>query len=186
MTMMTTKKQGERRLSPGRYRLLVTTHVIVAVGWLGVVFAKLVLGLAAITAGATDVAAALYLSTSVVNVAFPPLAIATIVTGVLLSLGTKWGLLRHYWVATKLVLTVAVIATAIRFSDQLVRQAIGGVGPAALDGATLVIALSVTHLLMLVVATILSTYKPWGQTRVGRRVGASPAQSLTPDLPTTR
>jgi hypothetical protein len=41
-----------------------------------------------------------------VNVAFSPAAIGTLVTGILLSLGTKWGLLRHYWVATKLAPTV--------------------------------------------------------------------------------
>jgi hypothetical protein len=99
-------KRGERRASPRVYRLLLTMHIIVSVGWLGIVFAKLVLGLRAMTSNAPGVSDALYLSMGVVNIAFPPAAIGTLVTGVLLSMDTKWGLLQHYWVATKLALSV--------------------------------------------------------------------------------
>lgn len=98
--------RGERWVSPPVYKLLLAAHIIVSGGWLGIAFAKLVLAVAAATAGALDVSDALYVSMEVVNVAFPPAAIGTIVTGVLLSLGTKWGLLQHYWVATKLALAV--------------------------------------------------------------------------------
>jgi hypothetical protein len=45
-------KRGERRASPRVYRLLLATHIIVSVGWLGIVFAKLVLGLRAMTSSA--------------------------------------------------------------------------------------------------------------------------------------
>jgi hypothetical protein len=99
-------KRGERRASPRVYRLLLATHIIVSVGWLGIVFAKLVLGLRAMTSNAPGVSDALYLSMGVVNIAFPPAAIGTLVTGVFLSMDTKWGLLQHYWVATKLALSV--------------------------------------------------------------------------------
>ena len=43
---------GDRRASPRVYGLLLTTHIIVSVGWLGIVFAKLVLGLRAMTSNA--------------------------------------------------------------------------------------------------------------------------------------
>ena len=102
ISLFSRNKRGERRVSPPVYKLLLAAHIIVSVGWLGIVFAKLVLGLAAVRSGAPEVSDALYLSMEVVNLAFPPAAIGTIVTGVLLSLGTKWGLLQHYWVATKL------------------------------------------------------------------------------------
>jgi uncharacterized membrane protein len=172
-------------VSPSLYKLLLTTHVIVSVGWLGVVFAKLVLGLAAMTSNAPDVADALYVSMGVLNVAFPPLAIGTIVTGVLLSLGTKWGLLQHYWVATKLTLTVGVIATAVQLGGRLVRESIAAPsGPAADAGTilglasapTLLLSLSVAHLLMLGAATVISVYKPWGKTWFGRRNMAQQSQ----------
>lgn len=96
------------------------------------------------------------------------MAIGTIVTGVLLSLGTKWGLLQRYWVATKLVLTVGVIGTAVQLGDRV----------------SLVVSLAVVHVLMLAVATVISVYKPWGTTWWGliqgqRRSTISPSSTAT-------
>src|SRR5215211_8119165 len=129
---MVRNQQRERRVSPALYKLLLTAHIMVSVGWLGIVVAKLVLGLVAITSGSPDMAAALYVSMGVVNRAFPPVAIVTIVSGVLLSLGTKWGLLQHYWVVTKLLLTVGVIVTAVQLSDRFVQQSIAPLSGQAL------------------------------------------------------
>ncbi|MGH2356056.1 MAG: hypothetical protein ACRDJN_30990, partial [Chloroflexota bacterium] len=160
------------------YKLLLTMHIMVSVGWLGVVFAKVTLGLAAITTSAPNVAAALYVATESLNVAFPPLAIGTLVTGVLLSLGTRWGLFQHYWVATKLALTVGVITTAVQLGGRL-QEAISAPSEPAVDGGTilgiaaapvaLLLSLSVAHLLMLGAAAVVSVYKPWGKTWFGRR-----------------
>ncbi|MCC6626593.1 MAG: hypothetical protein IT340_04225 [Chloroflexi bacterium] len=157
--------------------------------------AKLALAVTAATADAPDLAVALYRSTVVLNAVFPPLAIGAIVTGVLLSLGTKWGVLQHYWVTTKLVLSVAVIATAIRFSDRLVGQAIAATAesampnsllPALADPTALLIALAATHLLMLAIATVVSFYKPWGKTWLGRRPAAQPLRPASYEGPTSR
>ena len=168
----------QRRLSPALYRLALVAHLAVSVSWLGVVLAKLVLGLAAVTS-APDVAGGLYLALGVINVAFPPLAIATVVSGVVLSLGTRWGLLRHTWVVTKLLLTVGVIVTAVRLGDGLVRGALaapagsplGDGTPAGLlaSPAGRLLGLTAAHLLMLAVATVLSVYKPWGRSWLGQR-----------------
>ena len=192
--MFSRNKQGERRVSPATYKVLLTTHIIVSVGWLGVVIAKIVLKLIALTTSAPDVTAALYYATDRISLAFPPLALSTIVTGVLLSLGTKWGLLDHYWVVTKLVLTVGVIVTAVQFGARIPRPAGGVTGTWTIDDssllgtmtspASLLLAMSVTHLLMLAVATILSEYKPWGKTWFGRRKVA-PAKAA-PAIPATR
>lgn len=149
--MFSRNKRGERRASPRVYRLLLATHIIVSVGWLGIVFAKLVLGLRAMMSNAPGVSDALYLSMGVVNIAFPPAAIGTLVTGVLLSLGTKWGLLQHYWVATKLALSVGVIVTGIALVDRLIRQSISAPSVQAVDYSTILgIASAPTTLLILV------------------------------------
>jgi hypothetical protein len=145
---------------------------MVSVGWLGVVFAKLVLGLAALTTASPTVATALYVAMNAVNVAFPPVAIGTVVTGVLLSLGTKWGLLQHYWVATKLVLTVGVIVTAVQLTGRIMAEGTAGSLSSGADVvaiidvtsvAPMLMALAVVHLIMLGFATVLSVYKPWGR-----------------------
>jgi hypothetical protein len=111
----------------------------------------------------------------VVNVAFSPAAIGTLVTGILLSLGTKWGLLRHYWAATKLALTVGVIVTGIALVNRLIQQSISAPSGQAVDDgailgitsapAPLLISLSLGHALMLGTATVVSVYK----SRFGRR-----------------
>jgi hypothetical protein len=180
-------KRGELRVSPPVYRLLLATHIIVSVGWLGIVVAKLVLGLRAVTSDVSEVSDALYASMDVVNVAFPPAAVATLLTGVLLSLGTKWGLLRHYWIVTKLGLTVGVIVTGIALMDRLVQESISGqaAGGGAILGivpapTVLLISLSVAHVLMLGVATVVSVYKPWGKTWFGREQALSVGDSGLP------
>ncbi|MGW5363611.1 hypothetical protein [Actinopolymorpha pittospori] len=175
-------------MSPPTYRFLVAVHLIVSVAWLGIVAAKLVLGIAAVTSETTVVAMARFTAMDVLNIAFRPLAVATVVTGVALSLGTKWGLLRHYWVATKLALTVGVIGTAVLLADRLAQTATGttrGSAGAAAGGdsildlarapTTLLLGLCVAHLAMLVLATVFSVYKPWGKTPLGRRPTVLPA-----------
>ena len=184
-TLFSRTKQGERRVSPWLYRFLLAAHIAVSGAWLGVVLAKLVLGLAALTSATPEVAAALYVAIDVVNVAFPPLAIGTIVTGVFLSLGTKWGLLQHTWVATKLGLTVGVIATAVQLGGRLVRPSMAAPAGPATDGGTLLgfagvptllLALSLAHVLMLGAATVISVYKPGGKTWFGRHTSVPRSQ----------
>lgn len=172
--MFSRNKQGERRVSPATYKVLLTAHIIVSVAWIGVVIAKIALKLFAIASDDPAVTASLFFATSRLDFAFPPLALGTIITGVPLSLGTKWGLLQHYWVATKIALTFGVIVTAVQLGTRIPRPT--GLPPAESDilsiataPTTLLLAISLSHLLMLVVATILSTYKPWGKTALGRR-----------------
>jgi uncharacterized membrane protein len=166
--MFVQNAQGERRISPPLYKLLLTTHIIVSVGWLGVVVAKLVLGIAAATSGDSEVARGLYAAMQVVNPIFPPAAIGTILTGVLLSLGTKWALLQYYWVVAKLVLTVGVIASAVRLGDRLVQQASGAPAGLATDDGTLLGIATAAALL------VISVFKPWGKTWFGRRKTVEP------------
>jgi uncharacterized membrane protein len=100
-----------------------------------------------------------------------PLAIASLVTGLVMSLGTKWGLFRHYWVLISLVLTV--IATVVLLIET---QTIGHHAVVAADPATSAEELralqstlvhSVGGTLVLVVILVLNIYKPRGMTSYG-------------------
>ena len=150
-----------RLLSPGLRKLVLAGHVLVAVGWFGVVVAKLVLEITAATAPDREVPGAAYLFMEIFDRAlFPPLAVGTILTGVVLAVGTAWGLFRHYWVVAKLVLTVAVIVTGVVFVGAWVEEArVAASGPAAVR----LVYASLAHLLMLGAATVISIYKPWGR-----------------------
>ncbi|MBW9111543.1 hypothetical protein JNB63_16935 [Microbacterium trichothecenolyticum] len=92
-----------------RPRLIAVTravHVIVSIGWIGAV--AVFLGIAILGSSSVDARlyAGIYAALAVsVWTAIVPLAILALVSGVTLSLITPWGLLRHYWVVFKLVLT---------------------------------------------------------------------------------
>jgi uncharacterized membrane protein len=171
--------RGERRISPSMYKFLLAFHIIVSVGWLGTAYSKFILELAAMMANDPDISKTIYTTMKNLSIAFPILAIPTIITGVLLSLCTKWGLIKYYWVLAKFVLSVGVIVTAIsldgRFIDQsisaLSRQSMGKDAVLGIVSAPtiLLVSLTVAHLIMLVAATFISVYKPWGKTWFGQR-----------------
>jgi hypothetical protein len=150
-----------RRLSPRLRKLVLATHVLVAVGWFGAVLAKLVLEITAATSLDPEVHGAAYVFMGAFDRAlFPPAAIATLLTGIILSVGTPWGLFRHYWIVAKLVLTIAVVVTGVAFVGAWVEQAIAaGAGPVSMP----LIYAALAHVLMLGAATVISIYKPWGR-----------------------
>jgi len=80
---------------PQRLRKLVlTVHIVTSVGWLGLVLAMLVLGIiAATTRDVGTLKAAYVFMEAFANVIFPPAAVGTLLSGIILSAGTKWGLL---------------------------------------------------------------------------------------------
>jgi hypothetical protein len=122
-------------------------HVACSVGWLGVLAACLALRTAAlgsdpVTASALDAA-----TTTLTGAFFLPATLLVLLTGVVLGLGTKWGLVRFYWVLAKLVIALVLLGVA-----NLV----------APGGAALTFLTAATSL-----ALVLSVLKPWG--RVNRR-----------------
>jgi hypothetical protein len=133
-------------------------HVVSSVGWLGVTIGMLVLALAAFDAPQ------LYQAMSLLgDLVVLPLALAALATGVVLSLGTKWGLVKHRWVLVKFVLTViAVVATTFALRAGL-HEAAGGVAAAGSD----VLVASCVSLTLYTINTVLSVFKPWGRTRWG-------------------
>ncbi len=86
-------------------------HVVSSVGWVGAVIAYLALVGAALTSGDAQTVRAAFIAMEVTFFALVPLALAALLTGVVQSLGTTWGLFRHYWVLFKLGLTV--LATVV-------------------------------------------------------------------------
>jgi ribose/xylose/arabinose/galactoside ABC-type transport system permease subunit len=104
-----------------------------------------------------------------------PLALLSLVTGVIQSLGTTWGLLRHHWVVVKLLITVVATGVLLLYLRTFAVMADVAADPAALldevrNPSPLVHA--VLALVLLVVATVLGVVKPRGLTRIGRQWAA--------------
>jgi hypothetical protein len=94
------------------------------------------------------------------------------VTGIIQSLGTTWGLFRHYWLVVKLVVTIVVtivlllqMKTISYLADTATEMVLAN-GDMFEAGISMV-AHSGVGLLVLLLPTVLSTYKPRGRTRYG-------------------
>ena len=161
-------------MSGGARRLVLIVHVTASVGWMGAVAAYIALDVTAATADDAQTLRAAYLAMGLVTrYVVVPLAVGSLLTGVVISLGTKWGLFRHYWVLISLVLTV--VATGVLLAETRTINAYAAVAAdsaAPADdlralGSTLVH--SVGGLVVLVVIMVLNVYKPQGMTRYGWR-----------------
>ncbi|HET7768449.1 MAG TPA: DUF2269 domain-containing protein [Chloroflexota bacterium] len=123
-------------LSPGWRKLTLTVHLTASVGWIGAVVAYLALGVSAVTAPDDETLRAAWIAMEVTGwYAIVPLAIGSLVTGVVISLGTPWGLFRHYWVIISLGLTslclVVLLAHMPGVSATAAALRSGGAAPAA-------------------------------------------------------
>src|ERR671914_315732 len=99
-------------MSPSVRKFTLALHLTFSTGWIGGVVAYLALGLAAATTQDADTVRAAWIGMELTGwFAIVPLALASLLTGLLMSLGTKWGLFRHYWVLISFVLTI--IATTV-------------------------------------------------------------------------
>ena len=156
---------------------MLTVHIIGSVGWIGAAATYLALGVSAHAALDVETVRAAWIGMELTGwFVIVPLAISAFVTGVLLSVATSWGLLRHYWVVASLALTalslgvvlfhlptVSVMAEAARSSDDADVLELGGevIHPAL-------------GLVVLTVITALNVHKPRGLTPYGARKQAEP------------
>ncbi|MEU7822590.1 hypothetical protein [Catellatospora sp. NPDC049133] len=160
-------RPGPPRLPRNARRFLLTAHIVTSVGWLGVAYALLVMALTAQAADDPATRATTYaLMLSFDTAAMLPLGLAALVTGVILGLGSHWGLLRHWWVAVKLVLNIAVLVVPMLTRHPALLDAVDAARAGLLTGpARQVLDGSIASVIVLTLATVLSTYKPWGKTR---------------------
>src|SRR5215218_6835993 len=99
-------------MAPRLRKFTLTAHVAFSVGWLGAVAGFLALSVAGLTSQDAQTVRATYLAMEATGwFVLVPFSLASLLTGVAQSLGTKWGLFRHYWVLVKLLINV--IATII-------------------------------------------------------------------------
>jgi hypothetical protein len=155
----------------GLRKLLLTLHVTVSVGWLGAVVAFLALTLTALASQDVQTVRAAYLiAEPITRFAIVPLALASLLTGIVQSVATPWGLFRHYWVVFKLMLTVLATLVLVQYTQtvsyfaNLAVESEGG----NIAGLWSYLLHAAGGLLVLLATTALSVYKPRGLTPWGR------------------
>lgn len=154
-------------------RSVLVLHILSAGSWVGIDVLVAVLVYLGMTAEPSTAALAYQALGAVVVWPMLGAALATLATGLLLGLGTKWGLVRYRWVLVKLVITIALtvlvvvalrpsMPEAVEYGEQL------GAGIAPTRDVSDLIFPPVVSLVALSFATTLSVFKPWGRTRQRR------------------
>lgn len=154
----------------GLRKAVLFTHVTTSVGWLGAVLAYLALDITTVVGQDVETVRGAYIGMDlIVSYAIVPLALGSVLIGIINALGTPWGLFRHYWVVVKLVLTV--VATLVLLQETSSVGYLASLAADTPDPRTLSSTLphSVGGLLILLTTAVLSVFKPRGLTRYGWR-----------------
>jgi hypothetical protein len=172
-------------LSPPLRKLALTVHLTSSVGWIGAVLSYLALGVAAVTSSDVQTIRAAWTAMDLTGWwLIVPLAIAALLTGLVMSLGTRWGLFCHYWVLISLALTlvctavlllhmptVGTMAAFAQTADLAELRALGG---------------DLVHpgigLALLLLITGLNVFKPAGLTPYGWRKQRQERKALPADV----
>lgn len=143
-----------------RTRIAVLTgHVLAAVGWFGIAATVAFFGYAAAATDDTALRRSLHTAMRAAIALSIPAGLLCAATGLVLALGTRWGLTRYWWLIIKEVITVVVIVTDPLVLLPAIREALDtGEATAPFGPMT-------AHVVLLAVATTLSTVKPFGPRR---------------------
>jgi uncharacterized membrane protein len=169
------------RLSRSARRFTILLHILVSVSWIG---ADLVIGVLSFTGLTTDDPRTMATAYTAIGMFAVPLlmtlGLLTLATGLMLGLGTRFGLVRYWWVVVKLVISVVltvlvVVALRPALDDAAAESAIvDPTLPERLDQVRFnMIFPPLVSTTALLLATWLGVYKPWGLTRYGRSQGRS-------------
>ncbi len=159
-------------MSPPMRKFALAAHVTTSVGWIGAVLAFLALALGGLLGTDDQLVRSAYITMAwIAWFVIVPLALASFATGVVSSLGTGWGLLRHYWVLIKLLITVGATAVLIVYMQPINLLAAaatsGSLLPEHRDPRVLMVVASAAALIALLLLMALSIYKPKGMTKYG-------------------
>src|SRR5262245_40896432 len=161
-------------MTRGLRKFVLSAHITFAVGWLGAIAGFLALAIVGLKSQDVQTVRSSYLAMDLITrFVILPLSFAPLVTGPILSLGTPWGLFRHYWILAKLLITILstiillIHLQPISYLSEV--SANGTLSSAAYPVQLQMVIASTAALIALLMANILAVYKPKGMTRYGWR-----------------
>ncbi|HEY7046654.1 MAG TPA: hypothetical protein VH373_05500 [Jatrophihabitantaceae bacterium] len=159
------------RLTVSQRKLVLLLHIAAAGVWLGL---DVVVAVLVFTArGTSDPQTTAFCFRALELVAIWPMATAaliSLVTGVLLGMASRYGLVRYWWVAVKLamnlilsVLVIFLLRPGLHEAGDFGRRVAADL-PGAFDSTSLMFP-PIVSTTALAIAFVLSVFKPWGRTR---------------------
>lgn len=167
--------QPTRLMPTAVRRLALAAHLTASVGWIGAVVAYLALDLTVATSRDLAVTRAAWMAMWMLTASvLIPLALASLVTGLVMALGTRWGLVRHWWVVISLLLTVGATGVLLSEAGVIAERAAMAADPRTSAEHLLAMPSTLPHSLgglgVLLAILVLNVYKPQGLTPFGWRV----------------
>lgn len=169
-------RDGARTISQRTRKAMLAGHVVISVGWIGMILAMDSMAAAAAITDAPDTQRAVFEMMLLLDELYLGLmSFFALLTGLLGAVGTMWHLLRRRWVATKFYLTLAIMCLGFGYNHPLISKGnhlvhTGAPVSTVRDSAAIPLVVGATiPVTLLVFMTLVSLYKPWGLTRYGRR-----------------
>jgi hypothetical protein len=161
-------------MSPRTRKLTLVLHLSSSVGWFGAVAAYTALDLTVATSSdPAEIRGAWIAMGMITSAVIVPFAVMSVLTGIVVSVGTKWGLFRHWWVVISLVLTASALVVLL-VETRIIAEAAGvAADPTASTVQIQLLPTTLPHslggLVVLGLVQILNVYKPQGLTPYGWR-----------------
>lgn len=159
------------QMAPRIRKAALALHICSSVGWIGSAFAYLALAVAAQVSQQASAVYSAWMGMELIGWAvIVPLGCLAFLTGLLMSLGTSWGLVRHYWVLIAFVLTTLALAVLLLHMPTVSQTA--EVARTMTETKAVTLGGDIVHpavgIGVLVVVAVLNIYKPRGQTGLGQ------------------
>ncbi|WP_028776018.1 hypothetical protein [Shimazuella kribbensis] len=162
-----------KRITVVERKWWLSFHLLFVVGLLGHIMAFLVLSIATLINPNFTTLNASYIGMHFMEKSLVPIsALGTVITGIYLSVRTKWGLFDFYWIIVKEILTVISIAIGIlgiKFWTLKAITILADKGTQAnadpvfvVNNEYLFIGILI-NFISLTAMVIISVFKPWGQ-----------------------
>ncbi|MRG85098.1 hypothetical protein [Salinibacillus xinjiangensis] len=157
------------KLSMTSKKWLLTLHILFGAIMFGNMITFLILS---ISASATEnrqfVEACYQVMHLMSNTSVKASTFATTVTGICLSIWTKWGLFKYYWIIVKEVLTLLLLGMNIWGMSAWTNQALVQLVNAEIITNIAIVQLNlwigiIIQLISLLLIFVLSVFKPWGR-----------------------
>jgi len=159
-------------MSPPVRRFALSVHLTCSIGWVGAVIAYIGLGTAAVLSDSPATVRSAWVAMELIGwYVLVPLALGSWLTGLVMSLGTRWGLFRYYWVLFAFVLTTLATTVLLMHMPDVssVADAVQIADPGDLDRYGGDLFHAVLALVLLLLIQVLNLYKPPGMTPYGWR-----------------
>jgi hypothetical protein len=162
-------------MTPSTRKVALTAHIASSVGWLGAGAGFASLAVTGLVSRDPLMVRAAYLAMEpTARFVIVPFTFISLLTGLFISLGTKWGLFRHYWILMKFLINTLAMAMLL-LHLRLINFVASAAAERTLSGDDLrgariqLVAISGAAVLALLMAVTLAVFKPRGMTPYGYR-----------------